>query len=232
MTRREAALILGIRESAAEERVKEAHRKIMIANHPDAGALQQHHAHANRTGCKLHGSHALMLACVQVAVATLRPKSMKPRTCSWARASGDLYFEAAPAGLCLYVILHAVWHHCLVTDWSQAYSELTAGAHSVAGPDYSAGQCFRALAQGFSFGESAGCVANVVGSTRHWDWYLVLIGLLVVLAGWTHACASLVSRSRQTLRSCMQRFSSTVVHRHPFCTITALNMVPSLREGR
>ena len=37
MTRREAALILGIRESAAEERVKEAHRKIMIANHPDAG---------------------------------------------------------------------------------------------------------------------------------------------------------------------------------------------------
>lgn len=37
MTRREASLILGIRESAAEDRVKEAHRRIMIANHPDAG---------------------------------------------------------------------------------------------------------------------------------------------------------------------------------------------------
>ncbi len=37
MTKREAALILGLRESAAEERVKDAHRRIMIANHPDAG---------------------------------------------------------------------------------------------------------------------------------------------------------------------------------------------------
>ena len=38
MTRREAALILGLRESAPQERVREAHRRIMIANHPDAGA--------------------------------------------------------------------------------------------------------------------------------------------------------------------------------------------------
>lgn len=37
MTRREAALILGLRESAVEEKVKEAHRRIIIANHPDAG---------------------------------------------------------------------------------------------------------------------------------------------------------------------------------------------------
>eukprot|EP00879_Flechtneria_rotunda_P002217 GHRR01002403.1.p1 GENE.GHRR01002403.1~~GHRR01002403.1.p1 ORF type:complete len:112 (+),score=33.23 GHRR01002403.1:263-598(+) len=37
MTRREAALILGLRESATEERIKEAHRRIMIANHPDSG---------------------------------------------------------------------------------------------------------------------------------------------------------------------------------------------------
>eukprot|EP00798_Chlamydomonas_sp_ICE-L_P002673 gene2673-12776_t len=37
MTRREASLILGLRESAAEEKIKDAHRKIMIANHPDAG---------------------------------------------------------------------------------------------------------------------------------------------------------------------------------------------------
>ncbi|KAK9825024.1 hypothetical protein WJX74_001312 [Apatococcus lobatus] len=37
MSKREASLILGVRESAAEERVKEAHRRIMIANHPDSG---------------------------------------------------------------------------------------------------------------------------------------------------------------------------------------------------
>lgn len=37
MTRREAAQILGIRESSPEQKIKEAHRKIMIANHPDAG---------------------------------------------------------------------------------------------------------------------------------------------------------------------------------------------------
>lgn len=37
MTRREASLILGLRESASEDRVKDAHRRIMVANHPDAG---------------------------------------------------------------------------------------------------------------------------------------------------------------------------------------------------
>lgn len=41
MNRREAALILGLRESAPEERVKEAHRRIMIANHPDAGEPEE-----------------------------------------------------------------------------------------------------------------------------------------------------------------------------------------------
>lgn len=37
MTRREAALILGVREKAAIEKIKEAHRRVMVANHPDAG---------------------------------------------------------------------------------------------------------------------------------------------------------------------------------------------------
>ncbi|KAJ6727192.1 hypothetical protein OIU79_005168 [Salix purpurea] len=37
MTRRESALILGIRENAGTEKVKEAHRRVMVANHPDAG---------------------------------------------------------------------------------------------------------------------------------------------------------------------------------------------------
>mmetsp|Transcript_6805 Transcript_6805/g.17379 ORF Transcript_6805/g.17379 Transcript_6805/m.17379 type:complete len:109 (-) Transcript_6805:34-360(-) len=37
MTRREAALILGIRESSKEDRVKAAHKTLMVANHPDSG---------------------------------------------------------------------------------------------------------------------------------------------------------------------------------------------------
>ncbi|XP_062159259.1 mitochondrial import inner membrane translocase subunit TIM14-3-like [Alnus glutinosa] len=37
MTRREAALILGVRESTVMEKIKEAHRRVMMANHPDAG---------------------------------------------------------------------------------------------------------------------------------------------------------------------------------------------------
>ncbi|PWA65967.1 dnaJ domain-containing protein [Artemisia annua] len=37
MTRREAALILGVRESTAQDKVREAYRKVMVANHPDAG---------------------------------------------------------------------------------------------------------------------------------------------------------------------------------------------------
>lgn len=37
MSKREAALILGIRESASVERVKEAHRRILLLNHPDRG---------------------------------------------------------------------------------------------------------------------------------------------------------------------------------------------------
>lgn len=37
MTRKEAAEILSIKESSAEEEVKAAHRKLMILNHPDSG---------------------------------------------------------------------------------------------------------------------------------------------------------------------------------------------------
>ncbi|XP_047323607.1 mitochondrial import inner membrane translocase subunit TIM14-1 [Impatiens glandulifera] len=37
MTKREAALILGVRENATADKIKEAHRKVMVANHPDAG---------------------------------------------------------------------------------------------------------------------------------------------------------------------------------------------------
>ena len=37
MTKREAALILGVRESATGERIKDAHRRILLLNHPDRG---------------------------------------------------------------------------------------------------------------------------------------------------------------------------------------------------
>lgn len=37
MTLREAALILGVRPSASEEKIKEAHRRILRQNHPDLG---------------------------------------------------------------------------------------------------------------------------------------------------------------------------------------------------
>jgi len=37
MSKREAALILGVRESASIERIKDAHRRILLLNHPDRG---------------------------------------------------------------------------------------------------------------------------------------------------------------------------------------------------
>jgi len=37
MTLREAALILGVRESSTQKRIKEAHRRLLILNHPDTG---------------------------------------------------------------------------------------------------------------------------------------------------------------------------------------------------
>uniref|UniRef100_A0A915B5U7 DnaJ homolog subfamily C member 21 n=1 Tax=Parascaris univalens TaxID=6257 RepID=A0A915B5U7_PARUN len=37
MSRREAAMILGVPPTAKPNRIKEAHKRIMIANHPDRG---------------------------------------------------------------------------------------------------------------------------------------------------------------------------------------------------
>ena len=37
MTKREASQILGMRESAGEDKIREAHLRIMKANHPDLG---------------------------------------------------------------------------------------------------------------------------------------------------------------------------------------------------
>lgn len=37
MTRREAALVLGVRESATPERIRERYKKMLLLNHPDMG---------------------------------------------------------------------------------------------------------------------------------------------------------------------------------------------------
>eukprot|EP00794_Sanderia_malayensis_P015653 gene15653-17231_t len=37
MTKREAALILGVSGSAQRQRIRDAHRRIMLVNHPDKG---------------------------------------------------------------------------------------------------------------------------------------------------------------------------------------------------
>lgn len=53
MTRREAAQILGLREGAPQQKVREAHRKIMVANHPDAGGSDYLAAKINEAKDKL-----------------------------------------------------------------------------------------------------------------------------------------------------------------------------------
>ena len=37
MTKREASLILGVRESTVEDKVVSAHKRLMLLNHPDFG---------------------------------------------------------------------------------------------------------------------------------------------------------------------------------------------------
>ena len=37
MSNREASLILGIREGSSTDKIREAHRRVMLANHPDRG---------------------------------------------------------------------------------------------------------------------------------------------------------------------------------------------------
>ena len=37
MTKREATLILGVRENATKTEIRESHRKLMMLNHPDSG---------------------------------------------------------------------------------------------------------------------------------------------------------------------------------------------------
>lgn len=56
MTRREAALVLGVSPSAPTSKVKEAHKRIMIANHPDRGGSPYLAAKINEAKDKLEST--------------------------------------------------------------------------------------------------------------------------------------------------------------------------------
>ncbi|VDK67482.1 unnamed protein product [Litomosoides sigmodontis] len=56
MTRREAALVLGVSPSAPASKVKEAHKRIMIANHPDRGGSPYLAAKINEAKDKLEST--------------------------------------------------------------------------------------------------------------------------------------------------------------------------------
>ena len=56
MTKREAALILGVRETATRDRVREAHRGLMLLNHPDKGGSLFLTAKINEAKEKLLGA--------------------------------------------------------------------------------------------------------------------------------------------------------------------------------
>eukprot|EP00511_Aplanochytrium_stocchinoi_P002425 CAMPEP_0204843140 /NCGR_PEP_ID=MMETSP1346-20131115/47799_1 /ASSEMBLY_ACC=CAM_ASM_000771 /TAXON_ID=215587 /ORGANISM="Aplanochytrium stocchinoi, Strain GSBS06" /LENGTH=140 /DNA_ID=CAMNT_0051982225 /DNA_START=691 /DNA_END=1113 /DNA_ORIENTATION=- len=56
MTKREAALILGIRESAPKKKVREAHRRLSMLNHPDTGGSTFIASKINEAKEKLLGS--------------------------------------------------------------------------------------------------------------------------------------------------------------------------------
>ncbi len=42
MTKREAVLILGVREKATKNDIRESHRKLMMLNHPDSGIINKY----------------------------------------------------------------------------------------------------------------------------------------------------------------------------------------------
>ena len=56
MSRREAASILGIRETSGKQQIKDAHRKIMMLNHPDRGGSPFIASKINEAAETLQGS--------------------------------------------------------------------------------------------------------------------------------------------------------------------------------
>lgn len=53
MTRREASLILGLNTSPSADKVKQAHKKIIVLNHPDKGGSPYLAAKINEAKSKL-----------------------------------------------------------------------------------------------------------------------------------------------------------------------------------
>jgi hypothetical protein len=57
MTKREASLILGTRDNDSKEKIKEAHRRIMMLNHPDRGGSPYLATKINEAKSLLDGSN-------------------------------------------------------------------------------------------------------------------------------------------------------------------------------
>ena len=58
MSRREASLILGVRESASKDRIKKRHRDLLMKNHPDKGGSTYMATKVNEAKDKLLGGGA------------------------------------------------------------------------------------------------------------------------------------------------------------------------------
>mmetsp|Transcript_36128 Transcript_36128/g.88286 ORF Transcript_36128/g.88286 Transcript_36128/m.88286 type:complete len:113 (-) Transcript_36128:391-729(-) len=56
MTRKEALLVLNLREGATRDQVRDAHRKLMMLNHPDRGGSQYVTSKVNEAKDLLMGS--------------------------------------------------------------------------------------------------------------------------------------------------------------------------------
>lgn len=57
MTKREASLILGVSPSSNHDRIKQAHKRIMLLNHPDRGGSPYMAAKINEAKDVLQGSN-------------------------------------------------------------------------------------------------------------------------------------------------------------------------------